>query len=190
MGTPEDLRAVNRGRIVDALRRHGAVSRSELARLTGLSRSTVISLAGELQAHGLVVERRQVAAERRGRGRPGVRLRLDASAGVALGLDAGSHRLRVAVADLSSEVLAERCVALEPRADALDAAAELAEAALADAGLGRDHVVGACLALAAPVERETGAVGAPLTARGWAGLRPGEALGVRLGVAVEVDNDA
>jgi predicted NBD/HSP70 family sugar kinase len=190
MGTPEDLRAVNRARIVDALRRHGAVSRSDLARLTGLSRSTVISLAGELQAHGLVVEQGQSAGERRGRGRPGVRLRLDPSAGVALGLDAGPHRVRVAVADLSSELLAERCVALEPGADALDAAAELAVAALADARLDRDHVLGACLALAAPVEHDTGAVGAPLTARGWAGPRPGEALGKRLGTAVEVDNDA
>lgn len=75
------VRKRNRGRIIDALRRRGRASRSELARMTGLSRTTVGSLVADLQALGLVVEYEE--GQRRGkegRGRPPVYLRLDLSA--------------------------------------------------------------------------------------------------------------
>ena len=50
------LRERNRLLVVDALRRRGLASRSDLARLTGLSRTTVGSVVAALQARGLVVE--------------------------------------------------------------------------------------------------------------------------------------
>jgi biotin operon repressor len=55
---------------VDVLRQRAAVSRGELVRLTGLSRTTVASVVGDLQTRGLVVERRDprgVAQASRGR---------------------------------------------------------------------------------------------------------------------------
>src|SRR4029078_5988530 len=72
-GSLESLRERNRLRVIDALRTRGAISRADIARQTGLSRSTVASLGGDLQASGLAVLR--AAASRppsppRG-GRPG-----------------------------------------------------------------------------------------------------------------------
>ena len=64
-GSLESLRERNRLRVVDALRQRGAISRSDIARQTGLSRSTVSSLVADLQAEGLVVER-EVATTPRG----------------------------------------------------------------------------------------------------------------------------
>ena len=49
-------RELNRLRVVDALRRAGTASRSDLARATGLSRTTVASLVADLQDRGLIVE--------------------------------------------------------------------------------------------------------------------------------------
>ena len=54
-GTLESLRRLNRLRVVDALRAEGLISRADIARRTGLSRSTVSSLISDLQADGLVV---------------------------------------------------------------------------------------------------------------------------------------
>ncbi len=54
-GSLESLRERNRRQLLDALRRTGSASRADLARLTGLSRSTVSTLISELQAHGMVV---------------------------------------------------------------------------------------------------------------------------------------
>src|SRR5215208_3583482 len=95
-GSLASLRRLNRRRVINALRQNGMISRAEIARTTGLSRSTVSSLVSELQSDGLVVEREETAAahgdERsgdeppgRGRGgRPPILLSFDASAGAAL----------------------------------------------------------------------------------------------------------
>src|SRR3954469_10182492 len=56
-GSLESLRERNRQRVIDALRARGAISRADIARRTGLSRSTVSSLISDLQAAGMVVER-------------------------------------------------------------------------------------------------------------------------------------
>ncbi|WP_205697854.1 ROK family transcriptional regulator [Conexibacter sp. SYSU D00693] len=192
VGSLQGLRVRNRALVVSVLRRRGTASRAEIARATGLSRSTVSTLVGELQDDGLVVEH-EAAAPRGGTGRPPVLLALDPSAGVALGLDFGHRHLRVAVADLSSRVLAERRVELDVDHSAtasLDAAAELADDVLEEAGIGRDRVVGAGMGLPGPVHRGTGLVGSSVILPGWAGLHAQDELSERLGMPVEVDNDA
>src|SRR3712207_8644621 len=54
-GSLPSLRERNRVRVIDALRQHGTASRADLARVTGLSRSTVSSLVAALQRDGIVV---------------------------------------------------------------------------------------------------------------------------------------
>jgi predicted NBD/HSP70 family sugar kinase len=184
-------RRANRARVVDALRRRATASRAELVAATGLSRTTVGGVVSELLARGLVVE--DGARGAGGRGRPPGRLRLDLAAGAAVGIDFGHRHLRVAVADLSSQLLAERFAELdvdEHADDAMDAAVELVTGALADARVERRHVVGAGLGLPGPIDARSGRVGSSVILPGWAGLAPREALAERLGFAVEVDNDA
>ncbi|WP_194922415.1 helix-turn-helix transcriptional regulator, partial [Catenulispora rubra] len=61
--TSEAVRAANRARVVDILRRSGSATRAELVSGTGLSRATVSSLIGELADRGLVSELPQPAAD-------------------------------------------------------------------------------------------------------------------------------
>ena len=56
-GSLGSLRELNRGRVVQTLRGLGIASRAEIARRTGLSRSTVSSLVADLKEEGLIVER-------------------------------------------------------------------------------------------------------------------------------------
>src|SRR3954451_23461937 len=98
-GSLSSLRELNRLRVLEAVRERGTVSRAEIARRTGLARSTVSSLVGELQRESLVIEREDGGAPSQG-GRPPVLLTLDPSAGAVLGLHFDHPRLRVAVADL------------------------------------------------------------------------------------------
>jgi predicted NBD/HSP70 family sugar kinase len=189
------LREANRLRVVDELRRHGTLSRADLARITGLSATTMTALVAELLNSGLVVEQalRDGAAEPAGRGRPPVLLRLDASAGGALGIDFGHRHLRVAVADLSRTVLAERAMEIDVDAEAghsLDAAAALVEEVLDEAGMERGRVIGAGVGLPGPIDARTGAVGSSVILADWVGLKPAEELARRLDVPVTVDNDA
>ncbi|HXI94564.1 MAG TPA: winged helix-turn-helix domain-containing protein, partial [Candidatus Acidoferrum sp.] len=55
-GTLGWLRGRNRDRVVGALRERGRVSQADIARLTGLSRTTVHTLVSELKDAGVVQE--------------------------------------------------------------------------------------------------------------------------------------
>src|SRR4051794_39573379 len=177
-------RTANRLRVVDELRRHGRLSRADLARLTGLSATTITALVGDLLERGVVIEQDGRDVQAAGPGRPPVHLRLDPSAGGALGIDFGHRHLRVAVADLARTVLAERSMELDVDAAAqgsLDAAAEMAEAVLAEAGLGRERLIGATAGLPGPIDARTGLVGSSVILADWVGLHPAQELERRLG---------
>ncbi|MEP6813885.1 MAG: ROK family transcriptional regulator [Actinomycetota bacterium] len=194
-GSLEALRERNRLRVVDALRRSGTATRSELAQMTGLSRTTVATLVGDLQTAGLVVgaDDEQALARSGGRGRPPALLRLDPSAGVALGIDLGHSHVRVAVADLSSALLGEADAPVDVDHDAdraLDTASRLVDDVLAQAGVERDRVIGAGMGLPGPYDRGLQMVNSATILPGWVGRNAAEELGARIGVQVEVDNDA
>ena len=108
-GSLRSLRALNRGRVIDVLRERGTASRAEIARVTGLSRSTVSSIVSDLIEDGLLSEQPEATGVAHGDagGRPPVLLSLNPSAGLAVGVDFGHTHLRVAVSDLSHDVLAE-----------------------------------------------------------------------------------
>ena len=194
-GSLEALRELNRLRVIDALRQRGTASRSEIARQTGLSRTTVTTLVSDLQTRGLVVEQpvgESKGGEAQGRGRPPTLLRLDPSVGAVVGIHFDHRHLRVAVADLSSTVLAERWQRLDvdhAATSALDAAADLVEVVLEEAGIERSRVVGAGVALSGPVDRD-GTVGSTVILPGWEGLNAIDELTRRLELPVSVDNDA
>ena len=193
-GSLASLRRLNRRRVISALRQHGMVSRAEIARRTGLSRSTVSSLVSELQSDGLIVEREELgAAHGEQGGRPPILLAFDASAGAALGIDFGHSHVRVAVSDLSSNILAERAAPMDidhVSHEGLDVALDLIGEALAEAGIDRSRVIGAGLGLPAPVDQADGIVGSSAIVPGWVGVAAGEEMRLRLDVPVSVDNDA
>jgi len=192
-GSLESLRRLNRLRVIRALRDEGTISRADIARRTGLSRSTVSSLVADLQADGLVVERPEPGSAYGAQGgRPPILLSFDASAGAAVGIDFGHSHLRVAVSDLASTILAERTRPLDTDHDAqegLDAAAELVSEALADAGVPRSAVLGAGMGLPGPIEPE-GVVGSSAILPGWIGMTAETEMRRRLDIPVMVDNDA
>ena len=193
-GSLETLRRLNRLRVIDALRDEGLISRAEIARRTGLSRSTVSSLVSELQADGLVVERPEPAAAHGDQGgRPPILLSFDASAGVAVGIDFDHHHVRVAVSDLSSRILAEREQQLDTdhaAHEGLDAAAALVSELLEEAGVDEARVIGAGMCLPGPVHRPTGVVGSTAILPGWVGVAAAEEMHRRLDLPILVDNDA
>ena len=193
-GSLESLRERNRLRVIDSLRTNGAISRAEIARQTGLSRTTVSSLVADLQSAGLVVERAEGESSTGPQGgRPGVLVSLDGSAGALVGLDFGHDHVRVAVADLSYVVVAEAVAALEvdsEAGEALDAAARMVDELLGEAGVDRRRVLAAGVGLPAPIDREDGLVRSQPILASWVGLDPGAELSERLGLPVHLDNDA
>jgi predicted NBD/HSP70 family sugar kinase len=191
-GTLAWLRERNRERVVGVLRMLGATSQADIARATGLSRTTVSTLVASLKDSGLVFEIDPKASDARG-GRPGIQLVLRESSRAVIGIDFGHSHIRVAVADLAHNVLAERMGELDVnhRAfDALDASARMVDEVLAESGLSRDVVICAGIGIPGPVDRARGTVGSATILPGWLGLRIASEMEQRLGVPVDIENDA
>ncbi len=191
-GSLGSLRERNRRQVLDALRRRGSASRADLARFTGLSRSTVSTLVTDLQASGLVVEREQNDRPAQ-QGRPPTLLTLDQSAGLVLGIDFGHEQVQVAIADLSRTILAERVQPLDvdnAAEEALDAAVALTRGAVEEAGLDADRILCAGVGLSGPIDRDAGTVHPGKILPGWDGIRPVAELSARLDLPVHLDNDA
>jgi glucokinase-like ROK family protein len=194
-GSLRSLRELNRGRVIEALRGRGTASRAEIARATGLSRSTVSSIVSDLIEAGLLTEQAEATGVAHGEagGRPPVLLSLNPSAGLAIGVDFGHSHLRVAVSDLSHEVLAETWRELDTDHSAeegLNAAAELVDEVLAEAKVGRKGVIGVGMGLPGPINRSTGSVGSSSILPGWVGVNAALEMERRLRLPVNVENDA
>jgi len=190
-GSLGSLRESNRDRVVQALQMLGVTSRADVARWTGLSRSTVSSIVAELVAEGVVVDR-----EEDGRpgsaGRPPTLIALDPTAGVAVGIDFGKRHLAVAAADLAHHVLAEEWVEMPEDYEAevgIDRAAELVESVLSESGADGNRLLGVGMGLPGPVHR-SGIVGSSAILPGWAGTHGAERMSERLGLDVWLGNDA
>jgi predicted NBD/HSP70 family sugar kinase len=180
--------------VIEALGQHGVASRADIARATGLSRTTVSSLVGDLKGAGLLVER---AAEGDGHdqgvGRPPVLLSFDRSAGAVVGIDFGHSHIGVVVGDLSHTVLAElwRDVDVDSSAShGLDIATDLVESALEEAGVDRERVLGVGMGVPGPITTGNGTVGSTSILPGWVGVDAASAMSERLGMIVRVENDA
>ncbi|MDA0179657.1 ROK family transcriptional regulator [Solirubrobacter phytolaccae] len=183
-------REENRFRVLRALYTHPGSTRTELAEHTGLSRPTVSVVADELVQAGLVSQHEDSQPRT---GRPPVLLSLAPGAAFAVGVDMGHAHVQVAVSDLSGQILGQRRedadVDHDP-IDSLDLARDLVSEVLEQAGVTSDRVIGAGMALSAPLDRTSGAILAEGILPNWSGVQPALEMQRRLGVPVEVRNDA
>jgi predicted NBD/HSP70 family sugar kinase/biotin operon repressor len=191
-GSAPSLRASNRLRVIQALQLLGVTSRADVARHTGLSRSTVSNIVAGLQAEGMVVDRHPDGRAAAGGGRPPALIALDPGAGFAIGIDFGKRHLAVALADLSHQLLAEEWREMADDYDAEDGiqqAAELVQLMVDASGADAGRLLGVGMGLPGPVHR-SGVVGSSAILPGWAGTLAAERMGERLEMEVWLSNDA
>lgn len=188
----ETVRRSNLSAIVRELHSDGPLSRSELVVRTGLTRSAIRGLIGELADGGLVVESQAESLGTPGRPSPVVHLQPDSA--VVLGLEVAVDSLAVVVVGLGGTVF-DLVRVDRPRgtSDVMDIAAELA--ALVRDVLARrpsgQRLVGIGVAVVGVVRRADGFV-AMAPNLGWIDVPLGERLAeaLDLGVPLSIANDA
>jgi len=147
------------GRIVRMLSERGALSATQIARLTGLAKSTVSTALAELRRTEMVVE---VGSEYAGGvGRPATALTLNPLAGTCIGILVGQAEIQLTLADVSHSVLFDRTVELELDYSP-DAATGVVQALIAEAyrgqRLSRSGLLGVGIAMGGPVNPVNGTV--------------------------------
>lgn len=189
------MRDLNRLRVIESIHLHPGSSRTDIARRTGLSRGTVSSVAEELDQAELIREHEAPDEEQRhrGTGRRPTLLSLVPGAGFAVGIDIGHQHVRVIVCDLAGEPVAEqwsRAQVDEAPSATLDLAHDLVRRALREAAVAPQRVIGAGIGLAAPFDPATGEIRADGILPGWQGVVPETEMRRRLGIPVQLANDA
>lgn len=177
------------GGLLQLLRDGTPRTRSELATVTGLARSTIAQRVDALMGAGFIGPAGEATSTG---GRPPTRFAFNPSARVAAAADIGATHARVAVTDLAGEVLTERRdeidIAIGP-VHVLDQVVRTVQGLLDDIGRLPSDLLGVGVGLPGPVEHSTGRPVNPPIMPGWDGFDVQGYLHERLGVVALVDND-
>jgi predicted NBD/HSP70 family sugar kinase len=177
------------GDLLSLIREGVAVTRADLARHTGLARSTVAQRVDALLASGLVVEAGGSASTG---GRPPTVLAFNQDAGVVLVADLGATHARMAATDLAGTPLAETTedldIALGPR-EVLTRLSERFHDLLAETRHSPTDVRGIGIGVPGPVEFASGQPVNPPIMPGWDGFDIPAWFVDRYAAPVLVDND-
>ena len=167
-----------------------AISRADIARRTGLSRSTVSEVVTELLATRLVDEAGEGASSG---GRRPIVLEFQDDACVILGVDMGATHVSVALTDLRGRVLAWENRPFPVRSDPEGTRALIAEfcaECLRSWGGDPARLVGIGIAVPCPVDPRHQDRFSTHVLPAWKGRAGFEALGARFGAPIFIDNDA
>ena len=183
------LNGFGAGDLFQILRDGTPRTRSELADLTGFSRSTISIRLDELLASGLITP---VESATSTGGRPSARVALNARARVVAGAQFGASHATVALMDLSGEALisqrSQRDIASGP-AESLDWVVGTVAALLEETGYRNKDLIAIGIGLPGPVEHSTGRPTSPPIMPGWDGYDVPNHLQRAFDVPVLVDND-
>jgi len=177
------------GRVLSLIRDGEAVTRADLARRTGLARSTVAQRVEALLAHQLVYEAGGSASTG---GRPPTVLAFNRAAGVVLVADLGATHSRLAVSDLAGAPLSERAYDTDvarPPEEVLGWVHERFAELLDELGRDADDVRGIGIGVPAPVAFSRGEPVAPPMMPGWDGFSIPGWFSRHYDAPVLVDND-
>lgn len=186
-GSQSALRNLNQQRIIECLL-GGPSTQAELARKTGLSTATVSNIVKSMQDAGLASTEPTTSS-----GRRALNVRLNSQGAVAVGIDFGRRHLRVVLASLSYEIIAEESVLLplgHQADEGIHAAVSLLAKLLAESSVDRSSVVGVGVGIPGPIDRRSSTVIHGAILPEWVGINILQHLADTLKFPVFVDNDA
>jgi len=185
------MRDHNERLVLSLVRRHGALAKSDIARMTGLSAQTVSVIMRALEGDGLLLRGDPV----RGRvGQPSVPMRLAADGALFLGLKVGRRSADLTLVDFCGVVRGtRRQVYRYPTPDAVTGfVAQALPALLAGLAAGlRERVGGLGVAIPFQLWNWVSIIGAPQEEMdAWRNRDIGAELAALTGLSVYVQNDA
>ncbi|ESY50696.1 ROK family transcriptional regulator [Mesorhizobium sp. M0761] len=178
--------------IVRCLSERGALSALQIARATGLARSTVSTALNGLKKSGMVIEAPTSRDGIRGIGRPAAAVTLNPTAGTCVGIHLALQQIRLIVADVSHSVIAEQNIPM-----ALDyqpqQAAQAVKSAIAQSyrenGLPVAGLLGVGVSVSGPVSRDGVVLRASMVPT-WAGVNIRDVFGPVLEQPIFADNES
>lgn len=187
-GNRDLIKEINRNLVLNLIKNRGPISRTEIARLSGLSPATISGIAADFIASGLVDEMGE--GESTGGRRP-VLLRLNHQAGFVVGVKLMEDAITSAVTDLDANVLYHRVTTLEDARDVsavLGAIVRAIEMTIEKSGVERAGVLGIGIGMAGVIRGKEGLCHySPFF--GWRDVKVAGPIEAHFGLPVCIDND-
>jgi N-acetylglucosamine repressor len=187
LGNRDLIRALNRSAVLNTIKAQGPASRTEVARLTGLSAATITGITAGLIADGLIFEK--ASGDSRGGRRP-ILLAVNPRGRYVIGLKLTETQVIGALTDLEATVIAKRADSIVGHSlqQVLETLAAAVLALLIEGRLRKKQLLGVGLGLAGIVDAERGLLRlSPYF--GWRDVPLRDLLRARLHVPIYIDND-
>lgn len=185
---PERNRRHNRRVVLEAIRSHGALGRTEIGRLTQLTAQAVANIVDDLVAEHFLIE---TGRRRSGRGQPPLQFSVNPEGPITVGIELAADHLTTVLLDLTGTVRAQSTRAvgpLQPRAMASRIGEEVARLR---ATLGRPApTLGVGVVMPGPFYITDARLAGPGTLPQWQDIDAAELLSEAIGEPVIVENDA
>jgi N-acetylglucosamine repressor len=189
-GNRDLIKEINRNLVLNLIKSRGPISRTDIARLSGLSLATVSGITADFIASDLVHKLGE--GESTGGRRP-VLLRLNYQAGFVVGVKLMEQAITSALTDLDASVLHHRVTPLttatgtEP-ASVVRAIIQAVENTISEAGVDHARLLGIGIGMAGVVDGEAGICRySPFF--GWRDVPIAEPVAAHFGLPVCLEND-
>jgi predicted NBD/HSP70 family sugar kinase len=155
----ELIRAINRFNILNVIRTNGCLSRTDIARRSGLSQASVTGITADLIAEGLLKEEAMGASVG---GRRPVLLALNPEGAYTLGVYLSIYQISVVIINFEADIVATHIMALEQTYYAPEAlagkTAQAIQACMWEASFSKDRIAGVGIGVPGLVDSQTGLV--------------------------------
>lgn len=178
------------GEVLTRLRDEGAMSRAELARVTGISSAGVTKITAQLMRDGLLRERRLLGVA--SVGRPPISVEICADARWVLGIHLGAGEVHVGLSDLALNLAGTRSMTFdlsEPVESLIARVSNLARVVLRDSNVPPRAILGAGVGIPGSVDPPR-RVNAHSVLTGWRGIRFADAFEDALDLPVVLEHNA
>jgi len=186
--SPATSRQLTMGTVMRVLLERGAVSRAELARLTGLSKQTMSAVVRELEEGGWL----RLAGRTQGAvGRSAATYEVCAERALVFGADVGGTKIQAALADMHGLILAEIVEPTDPRGGehVIGQLARLAGTLCARIGVAEERVVVGTIGIPGAYDVRSQKLFMVPNITGLDGVPIGARLSELVGFDVEIGND-
>lgn len=173
--------------VLEAVRKHNGLSRSDIAKHTGLTAQTVSNIVRRLLDDGMITETDTIAGKR---GKPRTLLQLNANSRFALGIHLDPIVTTIVLVNLAGEIInrAHPSIAVEAE-EAIRGIADSCEHLIASSGVDKSNIIGAGIAMPGPLDIRADMVLDPPNLTGWHEVPVVERLSEALNMPVILEKD-
>ena len=181
-GSFELMKQLNISVVLKAVMGNGALSRADIAKITGLTPATITNITKELMERGYLVQSR--IGESSG-GRPPIILELDPNARYIIGVSIGVGKIEVVISNIIAEILIKKSVDLE---NVLSIIVNLVNEIIDESGIHKEKIIGVGIAMHGIVNSYTG-ISEYSPYYGWRNIDIKKELSEKIEYPIFLDND-